>query len=182
MSAPDLRGLRPAAVTAFVVLLASSMGQNASAAEIFRYDFQGAAGICQPAIAASAANMRARPLAFVNEGEGTAFVTCTFRGDPRPGARGATKVQVHVGHVGETGSSVTCTFVEGRELGGVSNAVYRTKSVAVYGGSPGASMTWQPSEIAGGPDLIYQAGVQCVLGPDTALHYISVYYDEDVGA
>lgn len=182
MSAPELRGLRPAALAAFIALLSIAAAHETVAAEIFRYDFQGAAGICQPTLPAHAAALRARPLGFVNEGTIAAFVTCTFRGDPRVGGRGATRVQAHLGHVGETGATVSCTFVEGRELGGVSNAVYRTKTASVYGGGTGASLTWQPSEIAGAPALIYQAAVQCRLDPKTALHYISVYYDEDVGA
>jgi hypothetical protein len=182
MSAPDFRGLRPAAISALVALCVAAPWGEVAAVDVFRYDFQGAAGICQPALSSHAASLRARPLGLINEGTESAFVTCTFRGDPRANERGATKVQVHVGHVGEAGSTVTCTFVEGVELGGVSNAVYRTKSLPVYGGSAGASMTWQPSEIAGAPALIYQPALQCQLGPGTAIHYISVYYDEDVGA
>ncbi|MBJ6981488.1 hypothetical protein [Luteimonas sp. MC1572] len=182
MSAPEFRGLRPAALAALLGLFAAAPSGDVAAAEVFRYDFQGASGICQPALSSHAATLRARPLAFVNEGEATAFVTCTFRGDPRAGARGATKVLAHVGNVGTAVAAVSCTFVEGRQLGGQSNAVYRTKSTSVFGGSPGTALTWQPSEIAGGPELIYQAAVQCALGPGGALHYISVFYDEDIGS
>lgn len=183
MSAPDACGLRPAIIAAcFALLAAAAASSNLEAAEAFRYDIQGAAGICQPARPEYGVALRARPLGLVNEGTVPAFVTCTLRGDPRAGGRGATKVLVHLGNVGTASAVVSCTFVEGRQLGGESNAVYRTKSGTLFGGAQGESFSWQPSEIAGGPELIYQPALQCSLGAGSALHYISVSYDEDVGA
>ncbi|MBB1473670.1 hypothetical protein H5368_11565 [Luteimonas sp. MC1782] len=88
----------------------------------------------------------------------------------------------HVGNVGSATANVSCTFVEGSQLGDQSDAVYRTKSVSMFAGTIGTPLPWEPSEIAGGPELIYQPAVQCMLTPGAALHYITVAYDEDVGA
>ncbi|WP_457005398.1 hypothetical protein [Luteimonas sp. A501] len=155
---------------------------QADAAEVVRYDFQGAASVCQPATFAYAEGLDSRPLSFVNKGTTPVFVSCALRGDPRPGGRGAMKVLVEAGATGRRSGRVTCTFVEGYEQGDTSQAVYRTKSADVFTMSRGVALTWQPSEIAGAPEHIFRPALQCVLAPGTAIHYLSVTYDEDVGS
>lgn len=91
------------------------------------------------------------------------------------------KVLAEVGAVGGLTGGVSCTFVDGYQQGNVVDAVYRTKSVLVSGGQRGVALTWQPSEIAGAPEHIFRPALQCMLSPGTALHYLSVTYDEDVG-
>lgn len=163
------------------LLLAGATG-GAEAAEVLRYDYQGAAAICQPATSQYAAQLRSRPLGLVNEGTTPAFVSCALVGDARPGGRGAMKVLVEVGAAGGVTSGVTCTFVDGLQQGGTADAVYRTKSALVSGGIRGVALTWQPSEIAGAPEHIFRPAVQCALGPLTALHYFAITYDEDIGS
>lgn len=184
MSAPESGGRLPAgtATLAVALLLASAVHGDAAAAEVFRYDFQGAAGICQPATSAYAEQLRSRPLGLVNEGTTVAFVSCALAGDARPGGRGAMKVLVEVGAVGLGGHVVNCTFVDGQQNGTVVDAVYRTKSAYASGGTRGIAITWQPVEIAGAPEHIFRPAVQCALGPGTAMHYLSVTYDEDIGS
>lgn len=182
MSAPESGGRLPAFLAALACGAAlSALPAAAPAAEVLRYDFQGAASICQPASALYATSLRARPLALANEGTTPAFVSCALRGDPRPGGRGAMKVLVEVGAIGELVGTVTCTFVDGHEQGGTTSAVYRTKSAIVSPLARGATLTWQPSEIAGAPEHIFRPALQCKLGPKTALHYLSLTYDEDIG-
>lgn len=184
MSAPEFGGRLPAgaAALATALLLAGMLPGAAGAAEVLRYDYQGAAGICHAATSHYAAQLRSRPLGLVNEGETVAFVSCALAGDARPGGRGPMKVLVEVGAVAGVGNAVSCTFVDGLQEGGTSNAVYRTKSTVVAGGARGAALTWQPSEIAGAPEHIFRPAVQCKLAPGTALHYLSVTYDEDIGS
>ncbi|MEN1956906.1 hypothetical protein [Luteimonas changyuni] len=185
MSAPEVRAGAPLAATALfaaLVVAAPAFSLDARSAEVSRYDFQGAAAICQPATAAYGQSVRSRPLAVVNEGTSNTFVTCALRGDPRPGGRGAMKVLVETGApVGRNGI-VSCTFVDGTQHGNVVDAVYRTKSASVAAGSRGVTLTWQPVEIAGAPEHIFRPAVQCMLSPGIALHYLSVTYDEDVGS
>jgi len=182
MWAPDVHGRLTACTAAMAVgLLLSGQANHATAAEVVRYDFQGAAAICQPALEQYSAQLRSRPLGLVNEGTSAAYVSCALRGDPRPGGRGAMKVLVEVGATTGVPGAVTCTFVDGLQQGGSSDAVYRTKSTGLAGGIRGVALTWQPSEIAGAPEHIFRPAVQCLLGPKTALHYLSVTYDEDIG-
>ena len=184
MLAPESGGRLPAgaAALAAVLLLASAMPGDAAAAEVFRYDFQGAAGICQPATSTYAAQLRSRPLGLVNEGTTVAFVSCALVGDARPGGRGAMKVLVRIGALGDLGSVVNCTFVDGLQNGDVVDAVYRTKTEYVSAGTRGVAFTWEPVEIAGAPEHIFRPALQCALGPGTAMHYLSVTYDEDIGS
>lgn len=183
MSAPESSGRQPAAVTASVaaLLLLSLSSAATSAAEVSRYDYQAAAAICQPALAVHATALRSRPLSLENRGTEPVFVSCALRGDPRPGGRGAMKVLAEVGATGTAAAVVSCTFVDGLQEGSTVNAVYRTKSVVVQPDSRGVAVTWQPSEIAGSPEHIARPAVQCELPPGTALHYLSVTYDEDIG-
>lgn len=183
MSAPDVRGRLPACTAAVIaaLLLAGHAG-NAAAVEVERYDYQGAAAICQPATNQHAANLRSRPLGLVNEGTTTAFVSCALVSDPRPAGRGAMKVLVEVGASSNVVGGVSCTFVDGLQQGASSDAVYRTKSTLLTGGTRGVALTWQPSEIAGAPEHIFRPAVQCALGPGMALHYLSITYDEDIGS
>jgi hypothetical protein len=177
MSAPDLR---VAAVVAAFCAAAALAPSPADAATVQRYDVQGAAGACQPALASHAAALRTRPLAMVNEGSSPAFVTCTYRGDPSASGRRISKVLVNVGNVSGSPGVVNCTFVNGRD-GLDTAAVYRTKGALVNAGGAGVNLTWQPSEIAGTPTTISRPAVQCTLPKGTAVHYISVTYDEDIG-
>jgi hypothetical protein len=179
MSAPEYSGRLPALGAALLAALA--IPTVAGAIEVQRYDMQGAAAICQPATSVYAASLRARPLGLVNEGTTDAFVSCALAGDPRAGGRGAMKVLAEVGATNTPFGSVTCTFVDGYQEGGTTNAIYRTKSAAVGGGTRGATLTWEPVEIAGAPEHIFRPAVQCRLSPGTALHYLSVTYDEDIG-
>jgi len=183
MSAPDLGGRMPAraAAAAFVLMLAGQAG-GAAAAEVLRYDIQGAASICQPATSEFAGHLRARPLGLVNEGTTSAFVSCAPLGDPRPGGRGAMKILVEVGATGPTAAAASCTFVDGLQQGGSVDAVYRTKSTLLNAGQRGVPLTWQPSEIAGAPEHIFRPAVQCMLTPGAAVHYLAITYDEDVGS
>lgn len=183
MSARDGGGRLPAYLTAsLAVALASAASGPASAVEVLRYDFQGAAAICQPAKGEYAEKLRSRPLALANEGTTPAFVSCALRGDPRPGGRGAMKVLAEVGSVTGLTGTVTCTFVDGYQQGATVDAVYRPKTALVFPASRGVALTWQPVEIAGNPEHIFRPALQCMLGPGTALHYIAITYDEDIGS
>lgn len=180
MSAPEAGGRLPASVTALLSALVLSAASGATfAAEVVRYDFQGASSVCQPATFAYAEGVDFRPLSLVNKGTSTVFVSCALRGDPRPGGRGAMKVLVEAGATGQRSGRVTCTFVEGHEQGEV---IYRTKYADVFTGQRGVAMTWQPVEIAGYPEHIFRPALQCKLAPGTAIHYLAVTYDEDIGS
>lgn len=177
-----MSALKSLALLAAVTAMAGGFSlDEASAAERSRYDYQGAAGVCQPSQPSFAANLRARPLGLANEGATTAFVTCAFRGDQTPGGRGAWQVTATVGNFGAAVRRVTCTFVTGSQLGGDSDAIYRAKTFQVAPGNQGVTFSWVPSEIAGAPESIERPAVLCSLPPRTTLHYFSTYYDEGVG-
>ena len=144
-----------------------------------RYDFQGASSTCQPATFAYGEGIDSRPLSLVNRGTTTVFVSCALRGDPRAAGRGATKVLVEAGATGQRSGQVTCTFIDGIDR---QEPIYRTKRAVVYKETRGVALTWQPSEIAGYPDHIFRPALQCMLAPGTAIHYLAVTYDEDIGS
>ena len=170
-----------ALVAGATVLVAIASQGELRAADKSRYDFQGAAGVCQPSQPSYAAGLRARPLGLANEGAATAFVTCAFRGDQTTGGRGAWQVTATVGNFGGITRRVTCTFVTGSQLGGNNDAIYRSKTFLVAPGGQGVTFSWEPSEIAGAPESIKRPAVLCSLPNRTVLQYFSTYYNENVG-
>lgn len=176
-----MSALKPFALAVAAMLAVGLPVDGVHAAERFRYDFQGAAGVCQPSLPSYAAGLRARPLGLANEGTATSFATCAFRGDQTPGGRGAWQVTATVGNRGTAVRQVSCTFVTGSKLGSSSDAIYRTKTFSVAPGGQGVTFSWQPSEIAGAPESIARPAVLCSLPAGTVLHYFSNYYDENIG-
>lgn len=150
------------------------------AADVARYDYQGAAGICQPALPVHGAALRSRPLGLANEGELEAFVTCTFHGDSTTGGRGAWQIAVNVANDGTTVQTISCTLVDGLASGDVNNATYTTKFIGLFPGQ-GAFISWVPAEIAGTPVKINRPAVICQLPAQTTLQYLGTYYDENIG-
>lgn len=176
-----LRFSIPAASGALLASLLVSPAPVA-AAEVFRYDQQGAAAICQPSLPSQAGNLRARPLGLSNEGTETTFVTCTFQGDDTTGGRGATQVEANVSIAGTAAAAINCTLVDGLASGDGSAVTYTTRSAAAFPNAFGNSIAWVPGDIAGAPARITQPAIQCGLPPAATLHYLGRYYDENIGS
>lgn len=158
----------------------SAFGCVANAAEVGRYDFQGAAGLCKGALPSHRDALRARPLGLANVSQSDAFVTCSWQGDATANGRGASQVFVLVSNTSSAGKSISCTLVNGTQAGAVTAATYTPKSVGL---NPGTNtfLAWLPSEIAGSPSEITLPAVTCSLPAGTTLHYTGRNYLEDVG-
>jgi hypothetical protein len=166
--------------SAVALAVASFAPASARAVDVARYDFQGAAGICAPSLPVHGANLRARPLALVNEGTSDVFVTCTFFGDDTAGGRAASRIAINIGNEGAATAIVSCTLVNGFASGSAINATYSTKSSAVFSRT-GVFLSWTPQELGGTPASIQRAAVQCRLPARTALHYVGIHYPENIG-
>ena len=159
MLAPDWGGRLPACTAAMVRACCFPATGTAGRPRLLRYDFQGAASICQPANSQYGGEARSRPLGLVNEGTTAGFVSCALAVTPDRRAwsdEGA-------GRGGRFGQHVTrwCQlYLRGRpatrrELGrGVSHEVD-----AAVGWCAWRALTWQPSEIAGAPEQ--SSGPRC---------------------
>ncbi len=168
---------------AFGLLLASLLPVvTAAAADVFRYDQQGASAICQAALSAQAANLRARPLGLTNEGTETTFVTCTFQGDDTVGGRGATQIEANVSSSGTGATLINCTLVNGVASGASTGATYTTRSASAFPNEPGSSIAWLPADLPAAPPRISLPAIQCGLPPATTLHYLGRYYEENIGS
>lgn len=171
---------RSSLMLAGMALMCAALG-DARAVEVFRYDYQGAAGVCQPSLPEYEAGLRSRPLGLANEGTTTAFVTCTFRGDDTAGGRGAWQVLVNVANDGTTSQTVKCTLVDGAASGATSNATYTPKSAGLFIGGA-AFIAWVPTDIAGSPAKINRPALSCALPAKTTLQYLGINYDENIGS
>lgn len=172
----------PAAAVLATLGLAVPMSQ-AMAVEVNRYDYQGAAAVCQPTLPQHGANLRAQPLrglSNLNE-EDTIFVTCGYRGDDTTVPRGAWRVIANAANYGSSlGAIVSCTLVNGRAIGPDSNATYTTRSVFVALGG-GATIFWTAADIEGGPPTISRPAIMCSVPAGASLQFVGIHYAEDVG-
>lgn len=161
-----------------VLTLAAADGH---AAEQTRTDQQGASGMCQGALAAYNANLRARPLGLANEGTATAFVSCAWQGDDTANGRGSQQIQVVIGNNGTAAATVSCTLVNGFQAGTFVNATYTTKSATIAAGAA-ATISWVPGDITGAPPEIRLPALSCQLPPATVIQHTVKSYLEEVGA
>lgn len=123
-----------------------------------------AAGACQSALPVFDGVVRKRPLAVQNEGTTPAFITCGLEG--KFGAVVSSSV-ILVGLVNNSASSATvnCTLVDGRE--GLSDPVYRPKSVMLPANTQLAELVWANADNEG-VNFIYPA-ISCSLPPGTGI-------------
>jgi hypothetical protein len=162
----------------------SILGGAAFAVEMPRYDYQGAAGVCQAASPDNEPNLRSEPLGLSNSGTTPAFVTCAIQGSDPTGQRGAYQVLVNVANNGTASQIIRCTLVVVFRKPGetVDRTVYSPRAQVVLPGA-GAFISWVPTDLTGttgGPE-ISKSGVMCGLPGKTTLQYTGNYYREDVG-
>lgn len=92
---PARKGASAACAVTLGLMAALSVTQ-AAAVEKLRFDYQGAAAVCQPSKPLYEAGLRSRPLGLANAGTDIAFVTCALQGSDPTGQRGAYQVQVNI--------------------------------------------------------------------------------------
>lgn len=175
---------RPLLPLAAILLAPAFAGASVSAAELPRFDYQGAAGVCQAAMPAYEPLLYSRPLGLANIGASTAYVTCAVQGSDPAGQRGAYKVEVNVSNTHTAPQIVTCTMVVVyRKVGDVADStVYMPRSLALPP-SAGGFIHWVPTDLIGafgGPE-ISKSGISCILPPATTLQYVANYYYENIG-
>lgn len=147
-----------------------------------RTDYQGAAGLCKPALPGYGTSLRNRPLGIANESGSDVYITCNWQGDDSQGTtRGATRVSVVVTNNGEASQTVACTLVNGFQSGANTVATYTPKTATIAAGA-GATIEWVPADISGAPTQIKLPALSCVLPGGTTLQYTTKEYSEDVGA
>jgi hypothetical protein len=167
--------------TALVALLAAP---SADAVTRTRTSYPNAAAYCQSAVPSCAGSvLRARPLAIVNEGASSAFVTCSFPGGESVNAPQTTEVGVWVINRGSVARTISCTLVNGYEgtSGPSVDTSYTPKSAMVSPGD-GNFFTWAAAELPGTPTVILNPNFSCSMQPGTGVGYLYYTYPEDVGA
>jgi len=164
--------------------MCSLLSATVVAIEKPRFDYQGAAGVCQPSTAIYEANLRSRPLGLSNSSTQTAFVTCAIQGSDPTGQRGAYQVLVNVGNNDTAAKNITCTLVVVFRLANetMDRTVYSPRTISLPAGF-GGFISWVPTDLTGttgGPD-ISKSGISCGLPAQTTLQYTGNFYREEVG-
>lgn len=149
---------------AFAAIVAL-MPQHASATRVVA---QGTA-ICQGALPAFETQIRKRPLALQNEGDASAFVTCSFN---NPGINsGGTRISsitVYLQNAAAGSRTVSCTAVNTGPGADTGAALYATRSIQVPRNATGSTaLQFASSDFPGAPFLLpgESVSVSCNLLP-----------------
>lgn len=163
---------RPAIYGACAALLLSLPGVRAGVVDFpWRFDYQSAAANCQGALPAFVDMLRTRPLGIGNEGDGPAFLTCSFSTasyDPTTYDR-VVGVTARFANRGAATVTVHCTGVFGPQAA----PLYVTKSVVVAAGV-WSDLDWDVEAQMGGREDT--ANLSCSLPPDAAMPSAFVYF------
>lgn len=136
----------------------------------------GPANYCKPALPAFDGQVRTRPLAVQNEGNSTAFVTCSM-GSVREFGSGADteEYEVTVSNNSAQQMEIICTAVAGR-AGAPGTIDTSTKGVSLAPGF-GALLQWSNADFDG-VAIPLVVSYSCALPPGGAINDMYVLYDD----
>jgi len=155
-------------------LAAASAAGSAIAMDRTIYAQANGSGACQAALPNYEGQIRKRPLAIQNEGDASAFLTCSpvsLQGN----AVHASGHELVLVNVTATARQVNCTGVSGPQSG----ATYMPKSVAVPGNGS-ASMNWTEADGVGAMNL-ETMNMSCNIPPGIGVRTVYTRQLVDVG-
>jgi hypothetical protein len=124
-------------------VMLAGLAQSADAVDVLSTNGTGPVGNCQAALPAYEGQTRKRPLAVVNEGSGTAFVTCAFTSEEV--SLNVVSFGTRLSNLSAVSATVNCTAVIGEEL---ENAEYIVKSITLAPHDDG-DLTWTSADNEG---------------------------------
>lgn len=136
---------------------------QAKALDLLAINGTGPVGNCLPALPVYDAQTRKRPLSFINEGTGIAYVTCGYTTEEV--SINVNSFDTRVSNISAVPATVTCTAVIGEEL---ENAQYIVKSIALAPGTDG-TLSWSTAD-NGGLLFSKSVAISCALPPFTGLN------------
>lgn len=142
---------------------------------------QNATGACQSALPAFDGQIRKRPLAIQNEGNASAFVSCSLMGTTRSVA-GIFTIQVLADNNTASSVTLTCTLVTGLSKFGTQQFLPKTITMPANSGGLTNVLGWNRLDNGGMFFNNFTVNVSCNLPVGTGLSRISVFFEEDVGA
>jgi hypothetical protein len=168
--------------SALVVGLAmSAPSQAATQSQIQRIQ---AGPACQLSLPTTDTSVRGRATGFRNEGTTPAFVICEFASS----SGDMTRAEMYVTSIDSIARDVTCTAVNGFNLGPDLNQIaYSSKTLGTHS-TEGivADFTWDASDFGGtAGDNLPNSGffsVTCNLPAKTAINVYGLYFNQEIGA
>ena len=168
-----MRPILPMLLAAAVVATAAA----ADAATITKLATSTGTAACSPALPAFEGVIRKRPLAIQNEGDASAFISCSMTTVVSTGLASATNAYLGLYNNAAAQLSVTCTLVAG--VPGAFTTGYSTKTINVNPSS-WAELNWTPGDIAP-TALVMSPNVSCNLPPGIGITYAGSRYQDEIG-
>ncbi len=139
---------------------------SAVASDFYRQETAMSAETCQAALPAYDGAIRKRPLALVNEGTASAFITCGFSSSDEGRLTGS--LELYLVNTASGYRAVSCTLVDG-PISSLRPRLYVVRALAVAPGTTTQRITWS----AGDPDLqvdgFVAPALSCALEPGTGI-------------
>jgi len=153
-----------------VAALLMGTATTAIAEVVPRDFFVNASGACNGALPTYEGALRKRPLAVRNEGDTSAFVSCSIPGSQTDG--GYSVVGAYFTNNGDAEAVINCTFVDGSVI---SPTQYYPGSLAL---PPGQTyfIRWDMEELGVGEGFTNWPNLSCNLPPQTEISVVGGYY------
>lgn len=153
------------------LILAAAVAVAPDAAAVVRYDLVKPSDRCDAALPGFAQHLRVRPLATVNEGTGSVFVTCGY-GGRLWGTRTRTDILMRLYNHGSREVTASCTLVDDH-----TQDTYVTKTRII---SPGSETAFDFSDDADNDGVAFNSvALSCALPPQVGIIAIGEVYEDD---
>jgi hypothetical protein len=148
-----------------------ALSANVGAVEVTRVVISNSTNFCQTALPVQDTNVRKRATTVVNEGSGSAFVSCSFHSE-----NVVEEAEVWVHNDNATATDVTCTGV----IGYNGNTLTSSKTVTVDPDGAQNVFSWTPADFEGFGSSLFS--MSCVLPPGVGIDDTYIVYSEEIGA
>lgn len=133
---------------------------------------------CQGALPAFETRIRKRPLAVQNEGDGLAYVTCSFEFDAVGAVNNAaTLVDTYFTNNNDTPVDISCTAVTGWQTS--DNEYVAMQATLAPDGAEQGNLYWVGTDFDGGGLESGLVSISCALPPGVGINDTYVWWEED---
>lgn len=158
-----------------VLVAGIAAAADVSAATVVRDTLTQGPASCQAALPVFDGNIRKRPLAIMNEGTSTAFITCGSD-DLIQGNANVNFVQIALTNFNSQEVTMTCSLVDG--IG--SALAFIPKSVTIAPDTASGFISWTAADNNG--SIYFFPALSCGLPPGVAISYVRFNYNEEIGS
>ena len=158
-----------------------SAGANAAIAQKTQVN-QASGTLCQGALPNYEGSFRKRPLAVVNEGTASAFITCGLNSESDASTHGDPAVELVVTNRNAVATNMNCTLVDGYVDSTIGFTDFFPQVLSVSA-NDSAAFLWDASSAGGSNAPVFNfPAISCNVAPHMEINLEAHLYNEEIGA